>query len=167
MFRKSSLALLSDNPAGAVLEGAEHLSPVQLKEARRFAVQFIYQLEITQQLFFHERSYEVFCEQCTVPFEERRFVRSLLTHVLSSLQKIDSLIEAHSKNWKLTRIGRVDLAILRICSLELIERKELAVEMILADAAEIGKQYGSAQSSSFVHGVLDGVAKTARQKATL
>lgn len=150
----------TDSPK--TLEGLEALTPVQIRELRRFAVQFVYQLDITQPSYFQEGSFDIFCRQFQVPFEQQRFVRALAAGVLQSLTSIDTLITAHSRNWKISRIAKVDLAVLRVCTFELIERRGLPVEVVIADAAEIGKQYGSAGSSAFVNGVLDGIAKAIR-----
>lgn len=147
------------------MPGTTHLSPAQLREARRFAVQFVYQLDLNQQLYFQELTFDMFCSQAQMPGEEQRFVRALAQGVLQRLTHIDTLITNHSKNWKLSRIARVDLAVLRVCALELMGRPDVPVDIIIADAAEIGKQYGSSGSSAFINGVLDGIARDVRAPA--
>lgn len=138
------------------------LSTAEYREARRFAVQFLYQLEVTQQPFFQEHLFQSFCEQVTVPENERSYVRDVIKNVLSELQRFDELIEKNLKNWKISRLSKVDLSILRVSVSELEERKDLSVQVIIADAAEIGKEYGAEHSGGFINGVLDTIARQIR-----
>jgi|GEM_PF-871779 len=148
--------------AGKSLASAVGLDSTNLREARRFAVQFVYQCEVTQQTFFQENGLRTFLDQFSVPDVQRPFVRDLVRLTLERLEEIDGIVEQASKNWKLSRIAKVDLAILRVCTCELSERPDVGEGVILADAAEIGKQYGSSASSGFVNGVLDAIAKRVR-----
>ena len=140
-----------------------NLTPAQYKSARRFAVQFIYQCEITNQFFFQENSFTTFLSQFSVSVELNQFLRTVVKFTLNNLATIDADIEEQSKNWKLSRMAKVDLAILRVCSAELLCRPEIKKEMIIADAAEIGKEYGTSNSSAFVNGLLDAVVKKIRK----
>lgn len=139
------------------------LTAMQIREARRFAVQYVYQVDINQQLMFQETGYRVFCSQFNISVEETPFVRELVKGVMEQKDKLDTYITGHSKNWKIQRIGRVDLAIIRVCIFEMQTRPDLPIDVLIADAAEIGKQFGSAGSSAFINGVLDGVAQELRK----
>jgi transcription antitermination protein NusB len=138
---------------------ATPLNSAQLREARRFAVQFVYQCEVTQQTLFQERVAQLFLEQFQVPAEQRPFVKELVKLTLDNMDALDGDIQLASTHWKLSRIAKVDLAILRVCSQELMARMDVRADVILADAAEIGKLYGSSASGGFVNGVLDALAK--------
>jgi len=144
------------------LASATGLSSSQLREARRFAVQFVYQCDVTHQTFFQENGLKTFLDQFSIPAEQRPFVRDLVRLTLGNLAGLDARIELVSRNWKLSRIAKVDLAVLRVCAQELIEREDVTLEVIISDAAEIGKQYGSSASGGFINGVLDALAKQSR-----
>ena len=148
------------------LASATGLSSSQLRDARRFAVQFVYQCDVTQQTFFQENSLKTFLEQFSIPAEQRPFVRDLVRLTLENLADLDARIELVSRNWKLSRIAKVDLAVLRVCAQELVEREDVTLEIIISDAAEIGKQYGSSASGGFINGVLDALAKQSRLAAS-
>lgn len=147
------------------LASAAGLTSAQLREARRFAVQFVYQSDVTQQTFFQENGLKVFLEQFSVPSVEHAFVRDLARATLENMPDLDALIEQVSRNWKLSRIAKVDLAVLRVCAQEILLREDVGLEVIISDAAEIGKQYGSSSSGGFVNGVLDAIAKQVRAKS--
>jgi N utilization substance protein B len=147
------------------LVSAQGLSSAHLREARRFSVQYVYQCDLTQQTFFQENSLKTFFEQFEVAEEERTFVRELVRLTLENLVDLDARIEQVSRNWKLSRIAKVDLAVLRVCTQEILAREDVGLDILISDAAEIGKQYGSQASGGFVNGILDAIAKQARHRA--
>ncbi len=91
-------------------------------------------------------------------------MKSFLEKIFKSLQEVDALIEKFTKNWKISRIAKVDLAVLRVAAVELIERLETDVPVIISAAASIAQEFGSANSPSFVNGILDAIAKEVRKK---
>jgi len=135
------------------------LKPAQLREARRFAVQLVYQLEASQQPFLSENTLSAFLSQNEVSNELNDFIKIISESVSGRREKIDALIERCAVNWKLTRIARVDLAILRICTAELLTRPEVPKDVIIFEGVELGKQFGSTASGSFINGVLDSLAR--------
>ncbi len=139
------------------------LKPADFKQIRRFAVQFVYQQDINQQFVMQYQVLEQFMRQSEVPDGQKDFLRSLLTMLFENSAKIDELIEAFAKNWKISRIAKVDLAVLRVAILELMERKNTDVGVIIAEAAAIAQEYGAANSAAFVNGILDAVAKDVRR----
>ncbi len=139
------------------------LKPADFKQIRRFAVQFVYQQDINQQFVMQYQVLEQFMRQSEVPEGQKDFLRSLLTLLFENSKKIDELIEAFAKNWKISRIAKVDLAVLRVAILELMERKNTDVGVIIAEAAAIAQEYGAANSAAFVNGILDAVAKDVRK----
>lgn len=140
------------------------LVPNELRAARRFAVQFLYQLDSSQQMFLSDGLLDAFCKQNEVPEAQRHFIKTVIEVCFAQKQEIDSLIEASAVNWKLSRIARVDLAVLRICTAELMTRSEVAKDVIIFEGIEIGKEFGSTASGSFINGVLDRIARNTQAK---
>lgn len=82
-----------------------------------------------------------------------------LPEISRNLKSIDQAITAAAPEWPLAQINRVDLAILRLAVYELsIARKE-PQKVIIDEAIEIAKSYGSEKSSSFINGVLGTILK--------
>ena len=144
-----------------MIHGTIGLKPADFKQVR-FAVQFIYQQDINQQFVMQKQAMEQFMKQSEVVELQKDFLRSLLNAVFDNSKKIDELIETNAKNWKISRIAKVDLAVLRVATIELIERNDTDVGVIISEAASIAQEFGSANSASFVNGVLDAIAKTVR-----
>ena len=78
--------------------------------------------------------------------------------VRSELERVDERIRAASKNWRLERMTRVDRNLLRIGTWELIARPDVPRAVVIDEAVELAKRYGTEDSGAFVNGVLDRVA---------
>ena len=137
-----------------MIDGATGLKPADFKQIRRYAVQFIYQQDLNQQFVMQKQSLDNFMRQSEVVELQKDFLRSLLNAIFDHSKKIDELIEKNAKNWKISRIAKVDLAVLRVATIDL--------GVIISEAASIAQEYGSANSPSFVNGILDAIAKSVR-----
>lgn len=85
--------------------------------------------------------------------------------IFKSIQKIDQIITESAPEWPLEQINKIDLAILRLAIWELIIKKKEPPKVIIDEAIELGKTYGSEKSSSFINGVLGTVFKKWTSKA--
>ena len=90
--------------------------------------------------------------------ETERFADELVRGVQSERSQIDELIQRSSTHWKLDRMARVDRNILRLAVYEILRRADVPVRVTLNEAVELGKKFGSEESSAFVNGVLDRIA---------
>ncbi len=90
--------------------------------------------------------------------EGRAYADDLVRGVATSLSAIDQRIRAASTNWRLERMTRVDRNVLRIGAWELSTRSDIPRAVILDEAVEIAKRYGTEESGAFVNGVLDRIA---------
>jgi N utilization substance protein B len=97
-----------------------------------------------------------------LPFEVRRFAEELILGVAENLEKIDQVIEEHSTNWALDRMARVDLSLLRMSVFELLFRPETPTSVIINEAIEIGKRFGTKETPAFVNGILDKISRVYR-----
>ncbi len=89
----------------------------------------------------------------------------LARKVLRAKEKIDKIIRRCAPEWPIAQINRIDLAILRLAIFELtIERRE-PPKVIIDEAVELAKKYGSEKSASFVNGVLGTVLREKNEKS--
>ena len=93
----------------------------------------------------------------------KTFARQLVTGVTKNLGEIDPLIERSSTNWRLDRMPRVDRNVLRLACFELIHSADVPTKVVINEAIELGKRYGSEESGSFINGILDKVAGEVRK----
>ena len=93
------------------------------------------------------------------------FAEALAVGAYKDQEKIDQLIVGVAQNWKLGRLLSVDRAVLRLGAYELQSTPETPIEVVLDEAIELAKHFGSDESAAFVNGVLDKIAATARKPA--
>ena len=74
-------------------------------------------------------------------------------------EALDEVIVKASINWRLDRMPRVDRNVLRIAVFELLHTTETPVAVVINEAIEIGKRFGTEDSGSFINGILDRVAQ--------
>jgi N utilization substance protein B len=87
-----------------------------------------------------------------------KFARELVEGVQAHREEIDELIERHSHNWRLDRMSRIDRNVLRLGVFELKYRPDIPRKVSINEAVELGKNFGTEESSAFVNGLLDRVA---------
>ena len=86
------------------------------------------------------------------------FARDLVAAAVERAGEIDDLIASASKNWRIDRMSRVDRNILRLGACEMLAFRDVPVKVVINEAVELAKRFGTAESSAFVNGVLDRIA---------
>lgn len=92
-------------------------------------------------------------------FQEQEIDDQLAKKVIAQVKKIDKIIGENAPLWPIEQINRIDLAILRLAVFELKMVKKEPEKVIIDEAVELGKEFGSESSSAFVNGVLGAVLK--------
>jgi transcription antitermination protein NusB len=90
--------------------------------------------------------------------EGREYADQLVRGVREGAEKLDERIRAASQNWRIERMARIDRNALRLGAYELLTRSDVPRAVILDEAVELAKRFGSEESSKFVNGVLDRIA---------
>jgi transcription antitermination protein NusB len=127
-------------------------------KARERALQALYQIDVAatgldEALSRFWKSFE------PVEKEVRDLAEQLVRGVAEHRRDLDEAIEAVSTHWRLDRMAKVDRNVLRLAAYELIHRPDVPVRVVINEAIELGKKYGSESSGAFVNGVLDKVAQ--------
>jgi len=91
--------------------------------------------------------------------EANLFARLLVQGTVRNVESIDEAIRKRLQHWDITRTARVDLAILRMSVYCLLYQPDLPASVVINEAVDIAKSFGSEQSFRFINGVLDAVAK--------
>ncbi|HLM44940.1 MAG TPA: transcription antitermination factor NusB [Myxococcaceae bacterium] len=129
------------------------------RTARERALQALYQLEMTPGSIGEAlESAWAAAEEARKEPEAVKFAQELVEGVMDHRAEIDRLIEQHSHNWRLDRMGRIDRNVLRLGVFELKYRPDIPKKVSLNEAVELGKNFGTEESSAFVNGLLDRVA---------
>src|SRR5438093_7233100 len=121
------------------------------REAREQALQVLYQLDMAGS--------EPEWGRLHGPDDVQAFTRELVDGVRTNRERIDALIAASAEHWRLPRLSRVDLNLLRLATFELLGRSEIPASVTINEAVEIARRFGSEDSAAFVNGVLDHIAE--------
>lgn len=127
-------------------------------KSREWAIQFLYQSEIEKMFFFSEMHFDRFVQNFQVEGRQVTYLRKLVEGVFEKLTELNDAIDDNSENWNLSRMPVVDRCILRISTLELMQ-KTTPQKVIINEAIELAKKYSTENSGSFVNGILDKMAK--------
>lgn len=143
-------------------------------EARRWALQFLFQSEFNQadslkeglRLFWKQQDEDSANEptasasanlQPSAPRRAcaRQFAEELIRGVIAHHREIDPLIAQHAENWAMERIGTVDRNVMRIAVYEMLHREDIPPVVSINEAVELAKAFSSEESGAFVNGILD------------
>jgi len=98
-------------------------------------------------------------EEKKIRNKQREFAMNLFTGVMEHLEEIDEKIVESLTDWDFDRLGAIERATLRLGAYEILFG-ELDSAVIINEAIEITKAFGTEQSPKFINGVLDAVAKS-------
>ena len=106
---------------------------------------------------------EVPADGCVSEKEELE-IREKLSDVIRYIPEIDERLNRVSRGWKTSRMGKVDLNILRLASYEILFDEEVPTGVAINEAVEIAKKYGGDESASFINGILGRIAADTKQE---
>ena len=138
-----------------------------------FCLEFREEIEINEQIdmFLDNLSARLYKEELkkavdngeespkTYYMKDIEYIREKLANIRSRMSSIDKLLEAVSQGWKLSRMSKIDLIILRIAVYEIRYDKEIPKKVAINEAIELAKIYGGDSSPSFINGILAKVVK--------
>jgi len=101
-----------------------------------------------------------FIQHFEVPADVSEYGTDLFVGIASRMEEIDSAIQSNSSHWKTSRMGLVDLSVMRIAVFEMkMMKPAIPPSVAINEAVELAKQFGSTESGAFVNGILDNLAK--------
>lgn len=138
------------------------------RRAREFALQALYQSDLTETSVSAALNHlwaglvdgEGIDGAKPAESEEIEFAQRLALGVQEHRERIDTLLEEASSNWRLPRMPVVDRNILRLAAYELLECQDIPATVSINEAVELAKGFGTGESRAFVNGIVDRVART-------
>jgi len=101
------------------------------------------------------KAFALICENFPVRASLKDFALALILGVSERKGLLDSVIRKASKNWRVERMSKLDISILRVAAFEILFREDIPPKVSINEAVELAKRYGSEESGSFINGVLD------------
>lgn len=123
--------------------------------------------EVREQIFkllfraeFHEgdelsEQLQLFLEELDKKEEKDMvYIQSKFEQIMERLSEIDEMINGVAQGWKTSRMGRVDLTLIRLAVYEMKYEEDVPAGVAINEAVELAKVYGTDDSASFVNGIL-------------
>lgn len=129
------------------------------RAAREFAMKLIYQLEIQKEDKEEQIKLAFEGEEEVVNEKDRQYINDVTEGVFRHLDHLDKLIESHSKGWKINRIPKVDLSILRLGIYEICFREDIPYSVTINEAVELAKRFSGEEAGAFINGILSKIPK--------
>lgn len=125
-------------------------------EARELFMQMLFQMEAQND--YSEQMKQTFIAANKDYYKPNDYFDAMYKVTTTHLTEIDHCIESCSSNWKMNRIAKVDLAILRLSTAEILFMEDVPDSVSINEAVDLAKKFGSEDSGRFVNGVLGKVA---------
>ncbi len=90
----------------------------------------------------------------TVTEQDQAYLEARLADIMDKLPQIDEQLSEKIEGWKLSRVGKVELTLLRIAVYEILYDDDVPTGVAISEAVELSKKYGPDNAASFVNGVL-------------
>jgi N utilization substance protein B len=132
------------------------------RRSREIALQILYQLDITRAPA--DEAIRLYYENFDAPPPVRPFAELLVEGVSLYRSEIDQLLTSASAHWRLERMSIVDRNILRLALYEMVYCTDIPPKVSINEAVDLGKTFGSEESSAFINGVLDHILLDLRKK---
>lgn len=122
------------------------------REARESAFKLLYQMEIRKSDPVSQR--DIFLEEYPLAAEDVGFFDELVSGVTDHAAELDGLYEPLLKGWKIERLPKVDLVLLRMATFEIRMRKDVPTNVSISEAVVLAKRYSSDESKAYINAVL-------------
>jgi len=125
------------------------------KIARELAFQGLYQFDMTK-----ESAKQIIANIIeNNQIKDEQYFKEIMAGVEEQIKIIDEMIQKYTKKWKVERLSKVDKAILRLATYEILYKQDIPNIVAINEAVELAKNFSSAESPKFINGVLDEIRK--------
>ena len=127
-------------------------------KAREAALKVLYQLDVTKDS--PQEGCLLYFRHHRVSVNSQPFVTALVQGTVEHQAQIDPLLTQYATNWTLSRMSIVDRNVLRLATFELLFSEETPPKVVINEAVDLAKRFGTPDSGKFVNGVLDAIHKS-------
>ncbi len=127
------------------------------RASREAAMKLLYQLEIQKD--DRNEQIDAVLEDESLTGSDKKYIRSVVDGVSGKIELLDNIIEKYAMGWKISRMSKVDLSVLRIGIYEILYREDIPYSVSVNEAVELAKKYSNEDAGAFVNGLLAKVTK--------
>ncbi|MCY6483758.1 transcription antitermination factor NusB [Clostridium aestuarii] len=124
------------------------------RKSREIAMKLLFEMTINKGEY--EEILENFKQSIEMDLEDVDFtyVETLIKGIENNIETINDKIEKNLKNWKMNRLSKVDLSILRLATYEIIFSSDVPNKVAVNEGIELAKKYSASNAPAFINGVL-------------
>ncbi|MDD2397146.1 MAG: transcription antitermination factor NusB [Tissierellia bacterium] len=127
------------------------------KETREEAVKIAYSMDVNKE--FNRNNLTEYLEHFELEDVDVDYLNKTIFDMIDNMEEIDKHITDNSRDWKISRIAKVDLAVLRIALSEILFNETIPESVSINEAVEISKKYSNEDSHKFINGILGTVVR--------
>lgn len=127
-------------------------------EARELFMQLLFQMEVQHD--YSQIIKEKFIQEHLKDSNQLEYFNLLFESAVNNMPAIDEKLEACSENWKISRMAKVDLAILRLSAAEILYLEDVPDSASINEAVDLAKKFGGDDSGKFINGILGKVVRS-------
>lgn len=130
------------------------------KRTREIAMELLYQNTMNERDVKETiADYFETSEETTMDQVDLVYLETVLAGVEEKKEELDALIEKYLVGWKIQRLSRINLSILRLATYELLHMEDIPPKVSITEAVDLGKKYSEESAAPFINGVLDKISK--------
>lgn len=119
------------------------------RKTRELAMKLFYQMDIMKE--FNEEIISSYVESNEIKDE---YINLVSKSFIENKEQIDEAIEKYSKNWKLSRMGKIEASLLRLAATEIMFIEDIPSKVSVNEVIELSKSYADEKSTPFINGIL-------------
>jgi len=127
-------------------------------EARELFMQLLFQMEVQND--YGQEIKQRFMKENLKDSNQVEYFDRLYESAVGNLSVIDEKLESCSENWKINRMAKVDLAILRLSAAEILYLEDVPDSASINEAVDLAKKFSGDDSGKFINGILGKVARS-------
>ena len=128
------------------------------REIREQIFKMLFRVEFHDETEYEEQLNMFMEESGLLEESDQKYMEEKFEEIIGRLDEIDQLINEKAKGWKTSRMGKVDLSLIRLAVYELKYEDDIPIGVAINEAVELAKKYGTDDSAAFVNGVLAKIA---------
>lgn len=128
------------------------------RELREHIFKMLFRIEFHEQEEMGEQSEFYFDTIENLTEDNMDYMREKLFHIISKIEAIDEKIAGVSQGWKIERMGKVDITVLRLAVYEIVYDESIPTGVAINEAVELAKKFGGEDSFAFINGILGKIA---------
>lgn len=129
------------------------------RELREHIFKILFQVEFNSVEEMKEQAALYFGDIALEDGKEKTYISEKVNNIIDRIPEIDEKINEYSEGWKVDRLGKVELSIIRLAVYELLYDEDIPTGVAINEAIELAKTFGSDSAPAFINAVLGKISR--------